>query len=714
MTRRVTLPVFSIALGLAGADVARAGGTAENVLLIIDPTSPDSLQIGNHYRTVRNIPPSNVLYMQPGAADWTAFTETRIAGVVGTVQSQRMDDHIDYVVVAAPQSFYVNVPAGLVFDGCSPVGRFSISGAYTMALLQPLTPNTSSETPNRYYSTTNEGRAFDSNIGWAGGVPSTSTGARRYFIGAALGYLGPRGNTVGEILQLIDRSAAVDGTRPMGTFYFEQTSDPFRSPPRHGAFPSVVAAIIAAGGMAEHQIAVMPWFEQDVMGVMTGYAEPNVDGAGITILPGAFCDHLTSWAATFDIADQEKVSRWIANGAAGSWGTVEEPCNYPGKFPHARMHLYYYQGLSLGEAVFRSVGYVPFQGLLYGDPLTRPFAYLPTVNVPDAPTQPVSGTISISPVAATAAPGAAIAGLEMHVDGIRRATRPAGQTMDLDTTRSPDGWHDVRVLAFDNTLIKSAGRWAGSIVVNNRGQSASVDAEPLSGNAGTAFEFDVSAAGSGVQEIRLVQGTRVLAAAAGSSASFTVNGQTLGAGSPAVQAEALFPGTRLVRSAPLTLQVAAGGSTPSGNPPIVYGYTKKVLAGKAVSVELPAVFDGDLSSLTYVVVTPPASATIPAGQSGPSRLVRPPPAGVASDSFTFRVDSPAGSSATVTVRLEYTGPCFGDIDEDGATGLSDLAIVLSNYGTSVGPFEDGDLDGSGIVNIADLTLLLSSYGTPCP
>lgn len=713
-SRRVRFMRSAIVAGamFAAGNMARAGGSPENVLLIIDPTNQDSLHVGNHYKSVRNLPDANVLYMEPGAADFASFAEVRLGAVLGTLDTARFNDHIDFVVVAAPPSFYVNAP-GLVADGCWPVTRFSISGAYTMAYISAqVLSGISSQNVNRFWTTTDVGRAFDSNTFWVNGSPGGGTTARRYLIGAALGYTGPRGNTREEILQLIDRSAGVDGTRPVGTFYFEQTVDQFRSPPRHPFFPAVVAAIIAAGGMAEHQFQVMPWFQHDVMGVMTGYPDPTVDNAGITIIPGAFCDHLTSWAATFDIEDQEKVSRWIANGASGSWGTVEEPCNYPGKFPHARVHLYYFQGCALGEAVFRGIQYVPFQGLLYGDPLTRPFAYLPSVSVPDAPTTPVSGEIAVNPVAATASPGASIAYLELHVDGVRRATRPPGQPMPLDSRRLSDGWHDFRVLAFDNTLIRSVGRWTGSIIVNNRGRSATIHASPQSGDAGTAFTFDVSS--SGAQEIRLVQGSRVLASAPGEAASFVVYGQTLGAGSPTVHAEAWFADRSLVRSPPRGLSIAFGGGAPSGNPPVAYGYRKKLLVGSPASVELPAVFDGDLASLVYTIVNPPSSAVIPAGQSGPSRFVRPPPPGTFLDAFTYRVDSPVGSSAVVTVTLDYGGPCPGDIDEDGAVGLSDLTTLLSNFGAVVGPMENGDLDGTGDVTLNDLTILLSLYGNTCP
>ena len=59
--------------------------------------------------------------------------------------------------------------------------------------------------------------------------------------------------------------------------------------------------------------------------------------------------------------------------------------------------------------------------------------------------------------------------------------------------------------------------------------------------------------------------------------------------------------------------------------------------------------------------------------------------------------------------------CFGDLDHDGEIGLSDLAQLLSNYGTTSGAvYEDGDLDADGDVDLADLAALLAVYGTTCP
>jgi sugar lactone lactonase YvrE len=62
---------------------------------------------------------------------------------------------------------------------------------------------------------------------------------------------------------------------------------------------------------------------------------------------------------------------------------------------------------------------------------------------------------------------------------------------------------------------------------------------------------------------------------------------------------------------------------------------------------------------------------------------------------------------------EPSTPC-PDLDGDGVVGLSDLARLLSNYGTMSGmSFEDGDIDGDGDVDLSDLALLLADYGRVC-
>lgn len=713
-----TLTVFLAALWIPGP-AAQAGGSPENVLLVIDPSDATSVYLGNYYRHARNIPGTNVLYMNPNAVSFQAFADFRIDPLFAALAAAGIDDHIDYIVVAPgpTTSFYIYAP-NLVSDTCSPVTRFSMSSAFTLAFIadEVLGTTLPSSTSNRYYSSTNSAQAFDSSTAWYFGSPSTSPAARRYFIGAMLGYTGTRGNTPAELVAMIDRSVAADGTRPTGTFYFmNNTADPARNV-RASQYSTVRTALIGAGAQAQIINGTLPVGNHDGLGIMTGAASLGVLTADYSLYDGAFCDHLTSWAATFDIASQTKLSEWIAKGASGSWGAVEEPCNYTGKFPHARLHLYYYQGSSLGEAAFRSAQFTPFQMLLYGDPLTRPFAYLPTVTVNNPPPDPASGFVFLSAGATTAKPGAAIARLELLIDGQYQSTVTPGQSFLIDTTQLADGWHDLRVLAYDNTLVASVGRWTDALNVDNHGRSVALAANPLTGDLATQFDLTVTTTGDNVREVRIMQNNRVVAAAPGAAAVLPVHGAALGAGPVTVQAEAFFCDGSRVRSAPVTLDVAFDVGTPSGALPVAYNYTKVIRSDDVNIVELPATCDDGSAAMTWQIVAPPATATYPAWQSGPYRFLYPVGTPTGTDTLTFRATSAAGSSNTATVTLVYEAwPVFGDLTCDGFVTAADFAafepclagpdVMTPPPGCDPDTFARADFDGDGDVDAADYAAL---------
>jgi uncharacterized protein (TIGR03790 family) len=90
--------------------------------------------------------------------------------------------------------------------------------------------------------------------------------------------------------------------------------------------------------------------------------------------PGGIGDDLTSFAAVLpDTIGQTSVLDWLRSGATGSYGTVEEPCNFPQKFAKATVLLKHYKrGETLIEAYWKSVQ-APGQGLFVGEPLARPW-----------------------------------------------------------------------------------------------------------------------------------------------------------------------------------------------------------------------------------------------------------------------------------------------------------------------------------------------------
>ena len=57
-----------------------------------------------------------------------------------------------------------------------------------------------------------------------------------------------------------------------------------------------------------------------------------------------------------------------------------------------------------------------------------------------------------------------------------------------------------------------------------------------------------------------------------------------------------------------------------------------------------------------------------------------------------------------------SAPCPGDASGDGTVDLTDLNLVLANFGTTN---SDGDANGDGQVDLADLNLVLGHFGTSC-
>jgi hypothetical protein len=689
---KIFMRVAAIAVAASGAFFAAASvfaaGTPENAVVIIDPSNSDSMYVGNYYKRARNIPDSNVLYMSSTAStspDYFTFVATNQAAFTGSLGQRGITDHADYVVLAPVQYYFVPVQSGLIPDNCiSYVHNFSISAVYTMAQISgSVTNGVPSSWGNGFggggdpynlpprYPSDYPALAFHAQQAYVSGSPSDgSTGwGQQYFIGALLGYTqGSLGNTVPELLTMIDNSVNADGTRPAGTFYFmNNLTDSARnvracngsSCSNPTIYNSTASSISALGGSAQVLSGILPPTNTTgVMGVMSGFAIADIPGANLGLVPGAFADELTSTAASFDCTNgaacQTTTAAWIAAGASGSAGSVEEPCAIVQKFPSADFHRYYYQGMSLGESYLRSVEWTPFQMVLYGDPLTRPFAYIPTVSVTNPPVGTQSGIITITPTATTTNPGAAIASYDLLVDGVKMSSANFGQSFTLDTQQFNDGAHDLRVLAYDNTAVQNVGRWIGTLNTSNYGHLASMSRNPGSGNLIQPFSFTYSATGGTVREVQLLQNGRVLAASAAANDTLSVYGQNLGAGISKAQVEAWYTDNRVAWSSPISVAVTSTG-TPAGAAPIAYSYSKILTAPTAYLVELPASYDADPSTATYTLLNNPTQATlVQSGLTGPYRIIQALPGATGSEPLQFQVTTPAGTSSPATVTLVYT------------------------------------------------------------
>ena len=55
----------------------------------------------------------------------------------------------------------------------------------------------------------------------------------------------------------------------------------------------------------------------------------------------------------------------------------------------------------------------------------------------------------------------------------------------------------------------------------------------------------------------------------------------------------------------------------------------------------------------------------------------------------------------------------GDLNFDGSVGLTDLSVLLANFGSAAAPaaVQSGNLDGDDVIGLTDLSVLLANFGS---
>lgn len=138
----------------------------------------------------------------------------------------------------------------------------------------------------------------------------------------------------------------------------------------------------------------------------------------------------------------------------------------------------------------------------------------------------------------------------------------------------------------------------------------------------------------------------------------------------------------------------------------VNGYTTSFLQGLASPV--------DLYKVTFEAVGI-GSTTIGVEAASSPKFAASTPAGL-KVGRTNNHGNPGAAAypAPIAVAVSAPGGCTADLDGDGVVGLTDLSVLLSNFGQPSGmTFADGDINGDGAVDLADLSALLSEFGLDC-
>jgi hypothetical protein len=368
-----------------------------------------------------------------------------------------------------------------------------------------------------------------------------------------LGFVGTEGNTVDEIIAYLKRSTGIDGVRPEGTFYYMQNPN-IRSTVRHGGYPDAIAQLEALGLKAELGEGVVPKNAVAMLGLTTGSTHVKIADAGSKLVAGALVDNLTSMGGVLTRMNspnpQTRISEYMRLGAAGASGTVDEPYSIAAKFPSPALHVHYARGASLAEAFYLSTQ-GPYQLLVLGDPLCRPWALIPKVSVAGVSDgSMLQGKASLTPTA-TLFGNRQVDHFEFYVDGHRISESAPGATIEFDTTQVGDGYHELRVVAVDDTPVETQGRWFGAVSVVNGPARVSISSPSGPRISGPTLTLKVSSAAAG--EAAVFHNGREVARTSGAESTLSIPTELLGRGPVTLEVRTL--GVPPVRSSPLTLTI---------------------------------------------------------------------------------------------------------------------------------------------------------------
>jgi uncharacterized protein (TIGR03790 family) len=347
--------LWSILAPAFAAGTLWAGGSGLNVIVVVNQNSTNSLQLGNDYCEQRGVPPQNVLRMTGwtgGTIEWsqTSFETYLRDPLLAMLASRGLTNQAAFVLLS------MDIPYNVQDSGSS--------NSTTSALFYGFKTNTGSLGTCSLPDSSSNSYAF-SELPFPEAPPNTAP--TNSFLTMML-----TDNSFTGAELILTRGVAGDSTFPTQTVNLVKTSDPLRNV-RFVEFDNAIFEGRVRGDNA------LVWTNTDftlftnLLGVQTGLYGLSLPVNAFVC--GALGDNLDSYAGMLfeDRSGETSLLAFLDAGAAGSYGTITEPCNYTQKFPDPLDYFYQYRGFCLAEAYYQSVQN-PFQGLLAGEPLSAPFA----------------------------------------------------------------------------------------------------------------------------------------------------------------------------------------------------------------------------------------------------------------------------------------------------------------------------------------------------
>ena len=290
---------------------------------------------------------------------------------------------------------------------------------------------------------------------------------------------------------------------------------------------------------------------EDVLGASLGAAKIPWARSGSTFMPGAICDNFTSHGGWFE-KKQTHITDYLKFGAAGASGAVYEPYTIPPKFPHAMIHVHFARGCTLGEAYYQSIS-SPWQMLIAGDPLCKPFAILPEFEVEGlADGDEVRKDFSIQMQARNNSP--AISHFELFVDGKKIESVDESERRSFAVNDLSPGYHELRVVGIGASLIGTRKSQRIGFSVKDGNKSAQLKAEG-SGKFPLAGTVTVHANTTVGNRIVILQNSRPVARIDGKSGSANIACKNLGQGKTKLRA-VVSHNSKVISSVPIEIEIS--------------------------------------------------------------------------------------------------------------------------------------------------------------
>jgi uncharacterized protein (TIGR03790 family) len=381
-----------------------ADGSGLNIAVIINQNSANSIQLANAYCEQRCVPPQNVLRL---SNQWSGgsvscsvdeFQNEMLAPLLNMMQSRQLTNQIQFVLLSMDLPYQVyatngeNSSTSAFFYGFKPDTNPPIAGYSSCTV-----PDYSS---NSY--------AF-SELPFCEARPNTAP--TNSFLAVML-----TDSNLANAESILSRGVASDSSFPAQTLYLAKTDDTARNV-RYVEFDNAIFDARIHGDYSMIRTNTDSTGFTNLLGLETGLQDIVLPTNAF--VPGAMADTLTSYAGNlFQYTGQTPCLAFLDAGAAGSYGTVLEPCNWPQKFPNPLDYFYQARGFSLAEAYYQSIGN-PYQGIMVGEPLAAPFALRGQGmwEQPPAGTTVLSGRTNLQLEFSAAAANLPLSRVDLFVDG---------------------------------------------------------------------------------------------------------------------------------------------------------------------------------------------------------------------------------------------------------------------------------------------------------